>query len=92
MARTRRAHRLPVTLSAAEHSELARRASAHGVPMAEFIRRSVLAGAHVQATDAADDWWHAMTPRERDGIYRWLGKSHHSRPVDPMSDPLDLGL
>ena len=90
MPRRARPHRLAVRLTGGEHDEVSRRARAHGVPMAEFMRRSALSGVAGPA-GSDDDWFLSLPPERKAQVRGWLDKS----PAPPPSEvglplPLDL--
>lgn len=72
MPRRTKPHRLTVRLDPTEHAEIKRRASAHGIPVAEYVRRATLSGAG--AGDSDDEWFAALPPSRQAQVRRWLDK------------------
>lgn len=73
-----RVARVVVYFTPSEKQSLRRRAAAHRVPMAAFLR-AVAFGERPQTgvAAAADEWWDGLPPDRRAQLHAWLTTRHH---------------
>lgn len=75
-----RTERVTVRMSPSERAELTRRASAHGMPAAAFLRTSALTGSSA-ADDSPDAWWDTLPAGRKAQVMRWLTERAQGRPA-----------
>lgn len=88
MART---SRLPVTFSPAEKATLRRRAAAHKVTMAAYVRAAALGQRPASRSGVgadADAWWDTLPPSRRAQVHGWLTARADTN--DPIPGQLPL--
>lgn len=78
--------RVPVPLSPEQKAEIRRRASSHGLSMAEFMRRSAL-GTFGAPGDDPDVWWDTKTAKRKKQIMRWESKRKGAPKIDGPTLP-----
>jgi hypothetical protein len=80
-----------VTFTPAEKAKVRRRAAAHKMPMAAYVRATSLGerpqGRSGVAADA-DAWWDALPPSRRAQVHGWLTRPGASN--DPIPGQLPL--
>lgn len=78
--------RLSVTLTPSERAELRRRAAAHRLSLAAFIRKAALGVSKGPNADP-DLWWDTLAPSRKAQVHGWLtkpGQEDHQRFDEPL--------
>jgi hypothetical protein len=72
--------RVGIRVSGAELDTLRRRATAHGLAVATFVRRAALDSAHEPDARSADTWWAGLGGERRIQVHRWLTEDRAGGP------------
>jgi hypothetical protein len=89
--RQRRSRRITLTVDDTEHREITRRARAHRVPVAAYVRAAALSRADDPRGVAvdADRWWGRLPPGRKSQIMSWLTASSGPDPQWPALFDVD---
>lgn len=86
-----KSERIPVAVDPGEKAEIRRRAEAHGVPVAVFMRKAAL-GVRGAPEDDPDAWWDSLSLSRKKQVRAWLlaqKSSNHSRGQLDLLDELN---